>query len=236
MRIVALADGASEEVTRRVFGARADLANQFASMLTEQGVRRGLIGPREIDRLWERHLWNSAVLTELLPTDCRVIDVGSGAGLPGIPLALARPDLRLTLLEPMARRVSWLGEVIDELGLEVEVVRGRAEEKAMRVRFNDQDVATARALAPLGRLARWCLPLVRPGGRLLALKGTSATDELQRDSGAIQAAGGTHGEVLTCGDGILDVPTTVVEIERAKSSSGGSRRGGRNRNRKDRGR
>ncbi|MHA6806258.1 16S rRNA (guanine(527)-N(7))-methyltransferase RsmG [Salinifilum ghardaiensis] len=235
MGTVTAAEGASQEVTRRVFGDRAELAERFVDMLTEQGVLRGLIGPREIDRLWERHVWNSAVLAELLPPRSWVVDVGSGAGLPGIPLALARPDLEITLLEPMARRVDWLSEVVADLALETTVVRGRAEEKAVRERMAEQDVATARALAPLGRLAQWCLPLVRSGGRVLALKGASAGEELERDSSQIRAAGGSAGRVLTCGADVLDQPTTVVEIERTAEAPPKKRRG-RSRSRKDRGR
>ena len=120
------------EPARAVFGDRLPLAERFTAMLVEQGVRRGLIGPREVDRIWERHLLNSAVLAELLTPESRVVDVGSGAGLPGIPLAIARPDVELVLLEPMARRVAWLQEVVEELDLGVEVVRGRAEEAAVR--------------------------------------------------------------------------------------------------------
>lgn len=223
-----------------VFGERLPLAETFAEVLREQGEPRGLIGPRELDRLWERHLLNSAVLAELLTPNCSVVDVGSGAGLPGIPLAIARPDVELTLLEPMARRVAWLQEVITELGLDVEVVRGRAEEGPVRKQLAGHDVVTARAVAPMARLAKWCMPLLRPGGRLLALKGSSATEELERDGSAIRAAGGGRGEVISCGDGVLEVPTTVVAVERstnakAKAASG-RRRGDGQRTRKDRGR
>lgn len=225
------------DAARAVFGERVELAERFATLLHEHGVRRGLIGPRELDRLWERHLLNSAVLTELLPPECRVIDVGSGAGLPGIPLAIARPDLHLILLEPMARRVTWLQEVIAELDLTAEVVRGRAEEGPVRERLADQDAVTARAVAPMERLAKWCLPLLRPGGRLLAMKGATAQEELERDAAAIRKAGGGHAEVVSCGDGVLDVPTTVVVVERAAArSASGRRRDGGRRTRKDRGR
>jgi 16S rRNA (guanine527-N7)-methyltransferase len=226
------------EAARAVFGDRLALAERFAALLREHGLRRGLIGPREVDRIWDRHLLNSAVLTELLPQESRVLDVGSGAGLPGIPLSIARPDLRLTLLEPMARRVTWLQEVITELALTVEVVRGRAEEGPVRERLSGQDVVTARAVAPLERLAKWCLPLLRPGGRLLAMKGETAAEELERDAAAIRAAGGGRGEVVSCGDGVLDVPTTVVVVERAAAArtASGRRRDGGRRTRKDRGR
>jgi 16S rRNA (guanine527-N7)-methyltransferase len=222
---------------KSVFGERLDLAERFAGMLEEQGVLRGLIGPREVGRLWERHLLNSAVLAELLSPNCHAVDVGSGAGLPGIPLAIARPDIQLTLLEPMARRVAWLQEVVAELGLTVEVVRGRAEEAPVRERLSGQDVVVARAVAPMERLAQWCLPLLRPGGRLLALKGASASEELARDAAAIQAAGGGRREVVSCGDGVLEVPTTVVVVERAVEektrTAPARRRDGRRRTRKD---
>jgi 16S rRNA (guanine527-N7)-methyltransferase len=220
-----------QDLVERVFGSQAPQAIRFAELLTRHGVERGLIGPREVDVLWERHLLNSAVVAELLPAGARVVDVGSGAGLPGIPLALARPDVALVLLEPMARRVSWLEEVIDELGLAVTVVRGRAEEGPVRERLADQDIVTARAVAPLARLAQWSLPLLRPGGRLLALKGATARDELARDAAALRAAGGRQPEIVTCGDDVLEAPTTVVVVERAAVAKA---RPGRARGRKDR--
>src|SRR3954463_10834155 len=155
------------------FGAGADRATRFAELLTVRGVERGLIGPREVDRLWERHLLNSVAVAECVPKGASVIDVGSGAGLPGIPLAIARPDLDVVLLEPMARRIAWLEEAVTKLELDnVRVVRGRAEEKDVRQRYGNRDVATARAVAPLGKLAAWCLPLLRTGGQLVALKGS----------------------------------------------------------------
>lgn len=215
------------DVAQEVFADRLPLATRFAEMLEEHGIERGLIGPREIGRLWERHLLNSAVLAELLTPNCHVVDVGSGAGLPGIPLAIARPDVQLTLLEPMARRVAWLQEVVSELALSVEVVRGRAEERPVRDLLSGQDVVIARAVAPLERLARWCLPLVRQGGRLLALKGSTAAEELERDGAAILAAGGDRGEVVSCGDGVLELPTTVVIVEKVTSASSRRRTGGR---------
>lgn len=223
--------GDLEARLRLVFGDHVDGAKSFAKMLTEHGVERGLIGPREVDRLWDRHLLNSAAIAELLPQGSRVVDVGSGAGLPGIPLAIARPDLELTLLEPMARRVAWLTEVVETLGLSVTVVRGRAEEAAVREQLSGSDVVTARAVAPLERLARWCLPLLRPGGQLLALKGESAAEELERDAQAVRNAGGSRHRIVSCGDGVLEVPTTVVLVERDEPV--GRRDGGR-RKRKDR--
>jgi 16S rRNA (guanine527-N7)-methyltransferase len=205
---------APPEIAAQVFGDNLRGAVLFAEMLAQHGVARGLIGPREIDRLWQRHLLNSAVIAELLPRNSRVVDVGSGAGLPGIPLALGRPDLDITLLEPMARRVSWLDEVVERLGLRVSVLRGRAEEVEVRQRLRDCDAVTARAVAPIGRLADWCLPLLRPGGRLLALKGASAEEELARDAELVARAGGHRRRIVTCGADVVDVPATVVLVER----------------------
>ncbi|MFD0205119.1 MULTISPECIES: 16S rRNA (guanine(527)-N(7))-methyltransferase RsmG [Saccharothrix] len=220
-----------EDRAKKVFGDHYDKAVAFTALLTEHGVERGLIGPREVDRLWERHILNSAVVAELLPEGSRVVDVGSGAGLPGIPLAIARPDLELTLLEPMARRVAWLTECVDALGLKVTVLRGRAEEPPVREQLSDSDVVTARAVAPLERLTRWCLPLLRPGGRLVALKGESAAEELERDAEAVRRAGGIRPRVTTCGGEVLELPTTVVLVERDEQAS---RREGARRRRKDR--
>lgn len=204
-----------QEAAERVFGAHIEGAHRFVELLQEQGVERGLIGPRELDRLWDRHILNSAVLSELIPENASVVDVGAGGGFPGIPLAIARPDLQLTLLEPMARRIAWLEEVVEELGLDhVDVVRGRAEEKSIREAIGTVDVVTARAVAPLGKLTVWCLPLVRSGGVLLALKGSSAQEEITRDAGEIRRAGGEDATVRQCGVGIVDTPTTVVAIRR----------------------
>jgi 16S rRNA (guanine527-N7)-methyltransferase len=157
------------------FGAALPLAVRYADMLCREGVERGLIGPREQERIWTRHLLNSVVLTNWLPTGATVADVGSGAGLPGIPLALARPDLFVTLVEPMARRVEFLEEVRAALGLSVVIERARAEQLAGR-RF---DAVVARAVAPLPRLLEVVAPMVRPGGTLLALKGSSAATEVE---------------------------------------------------------
>ena len=215
-----------------VFGDRLPLAVRYAELLAGPGREQGVIGPRELPRLWERHLMNSAVIGEVLPADAGVVDVGSGAGLPGLPLALARPDLVVTLLEPMARRVAWLEAVVAELGVPVTVVRGRAEERETRRRCGESDVVTARAVAPLGRLVAWTLPLVRPGGVLAAMKGASAADEVTRDAKAVRLAGGGDVEVVECGVG--DAATHVVVVHRTgrgTSSPGADRRG---RGRKDR--
>jgi 16S rRNA (guanine527-N7)-methyltransferase len=192
------------DAARVVFGPAVDRAAAYVRMLATDGTVRGLIGPREVPRLWDRHLLNSTALAPLVPDGAKVIDVGSGAGLPGIPLALARPDLRIILLEPLARRVAFLEEAVRALALDnVTVVRGRAEEGPVRRRYYGNDVATARAVAPLDKLAGWCLPLVRPGGRLLALKGSSAAEE-------VRAAGLPDTEVVEVGD----PPATVVVVTR----------------------
>ncbi|EMD28058.1 16S rRNA (guanine(527)-N(7))-methyltransferase RsmG [Amycolatopsis azurea] len=197
-----------------VFGDRVEQAVGYVELLERHGVERGLIGPREVDRLWERHVLNSAVIGERIPDGARVVDVGSGAGLPGVPLAISRPDLDIVLLEPMARRVDWLAEVAEKLELPITVVRGRAEERQVREELGGADVVTARAVAPLARLANWCLPLVRSQGTLVALKGASAGEEIERDRAAVRKAGGGEPEVFECGAKVLEVPSTVVVIHR----------------------
>lgn len=182
----------------------------YAEMLADEGVKRGLIGPREVPRLWERHLVNSAAVAAFLPADGTVIDVGTGAGLPGVVLAAMRPDLRIVLLEPMERRVAWLLEVVDALGLtNAEVLRGRAEE--LHRKFQG-DAVTARAVAPMERLAGWTLPLLRAGGVLLAMKGEHAGEELDAAAAVIRSHGGGPGEILTAPTVEGLPPTTVVRV------------------------
>jgi 16S rRNA (guanine527-N7)-methyltransferase len=213
-------DEPSETLLQSFFGDRVDLARAFASHLAVTGVSRGLLGPREVPRLWSRHMLNCAAAAPLVPAGARVVDVGSGAGLPGVVLALARPDLRVTLLEPLLRRVSWLEDVIDDLGLDsVSVVRARAEE----LQGCDFDVATARAVAPLDRLAAWCLPLLREGGVLLALKGRSAADELAQAEPALRRLGAVSWGVREVGNALLDEPTTVVEVHKGSGAASPSR-------------
>jgi len=180
---------------------------------------RGLIGPREAPRIWERHLLNCAAVAELIPPGAFITDVGSGAGLPGIVLSVARPDLAVILVEPLARRTAFLTEVVRALGVDarVAVVRGRAEEMASTLR--PADIVTARAVAPLDRLARWCLPLATVGGRLLALKGASAAEEVAAHRIEVARLGGGTPIVHLCGSGILDPPTTVVEIVRERAGT-----------------
>jgi 16S rRNA (guanine527-N7)-methyltransferase len=198
-----------------VFGEHVERAAEFVRLLEEHGVERGLIGPREVDKIWDRHVLNSAVIEQVIQPNERVVDVGSGAGLPGVPLAIARPDLRITLLEPMARRIAWLEEVVETLGLSnVTVVRGRAEEGPVKDRLKNSDVVTARAVAPLDKLARWCLPLLRGGGRMVALKGERAQEELDRDETVVRRLGGVNGQVVVVGADVLEMPTTVLIVER----------------------
>ena len=200
----------------RLFGPRLPDAQRYAGLLVTAGVERGLIGPREADRIWSRHLVNCAAIAEAFPADARVVDVGSGAGLPGIALALARADLSLDLVEPLARRAEFLTEVVDELGLagQVRVTRGRAEEPAIRESAGATSWVTARAVAPLDRLVRWCLPLLAPGGRLVAMKGSQAANELAEHRQTLLRLGVSSMDVMECGVGLVDPAVTVVVIER----------------------
>lgn len=194
------------------FGAAWPAVSRFAAMLREQGELRGLLGPREQSRLWERHLLNSAAVVQHLPRTGAIADVGSGAGLPGIVVAAMLPEAEIVLIDPMERRTQWLEEVVAELGLSnVRVVRARAEELDGAL---EADAVTARAVAAMDKLARWCLPLLRDGGTLVALKGRSAGDELEKAKYVLRKLGGDAGEVL-------DAPTipgvdstTVVRVMR----------------------
>ncbi|GAB3949785.1 16S rRNA (guanine(527)-N(7))-methyltransferase RsmG [Micromonospora vulcania] len=204
-----------------LFGDRLDIAAAYAELLATDGVVRGLIGPREAPRIWDRHLLNCAAVAERIPADATVLDVGSGAGLPGLVLAIARPDLTVTLIEPLARRTSFLIEVVERLGLtrSVRVFRGRADEAASGSSGREPisgDVVTARAVAPLDRLATWSLPLAVRGGRLLALKGASAADEINEHAEVVARLGGGEPAVHLCGVGVIDPPTTIVEIVRER--------------------
>jgi len=231
---------------RSLFGDRLPIAIQYAGRLATDGVVRGLIGPREAPRIWDRHILNCVAIVELISPAASVVDVGSGAGLPGIVLAVARPDLSVILVEPLARRTAFLSEVVTALGLDrTTVVRARAEECGVPSRSGSTvlapaDVVTARALAPLDRLAAWCLPLAAEGGRVLALKGETAGREIEEHRAAIERLGGEAPTVRVCGVGLLDPPTTVVEIVRASSvvpaASPRPRRSGAGRPRDDRSR
>lgn len=198
----------SELDPSEVFGSRLHLAQAYHVSLATDGSIRGFMGPREVPRLWDRHILNCAVIGEVMPEGARVIDVGSGAGLPGIPLAIARPDLDITLIEPLLKRSNYLSEVKEMLGLDnVTVIRGRAEEGPVKKAVKGADIVTSRAVAPLGKLAKWSLPLVKIGGEMIALKGSSVHEELERDAADIKRAGGGKAEVTTIkGTTIIRVP------------------------------
>ncbi|CAM5786970.1 16S rRNA (guanine(527)-N(7))-methyltransferase RsmG [Cellulomonas persica] len=167
------------------FGAAWPQVEGFHRMLVDQGVLRGLIGPREVARLWERHLLNSAAAVPFLPTSGLIVDLGSGAGLPGVVVAAMVPDAQVVLLEPMERRTDWLSEVVDELGLpNAQVRRARAQE-ALDLQA---DVVTTRAVAALDKLYAWAMPLIRPGGTLVALKGARAQEEIDKGRSAARRA------------------------------------------------
>jgi 16S rRNA (guanine527-N7)-methyltransferase len=189
-----------------VFASRLPLAVQYAHILATDGVVRGLIGPREVPRIWDRHVMNSAVVAPRVPDGATVADIGTGAGLPGLVWAIARPDISVTLVEPLLRRTTFLEETVDALGLDnVTVLRSRAEDV-----HKTFDVVTARAVAALDKLGRWCMPLVSPGGVLLAMKGRSAADEVAAATATLHRLGATSIVVATYENG--DVPTTVVEV------------------------
>jgi 16S rRNA (guanine527-N7)-methyltransferase len=192
------------------FGERLPAAERYAALLAGPGIERGLLGPREVSRLWDRHLLNCAVIQDAMPHGAAVVDVGSGAGLPGVVLAVVRPDLAVTLVEPLLRRSVFLSEVVAELKLpNVEVVRSRAEELRGTV---IADVVTARAVAPLDRLARWTLPLLRPGGLLVALKGSSVRDELADAADSLKALGASSWGVTEYGAGVVDPPSLAAVV------------------------
>jgi 16S rRNA (guanine527-N7)-methyltransferase len=181
------------DAAREVYGDKFPAINRYVDILTSTAVEWGLLGPREADRLWNRHILNCAALSSLIAADSSVADVGSGAGLPGIPLVLLRPDLRVTLIEPLLRRFTFLGQTVEQLELadRVQVVRSRAEDH-----HQTYDFVVARALAPLDRLIGWCNPLRAKGGVILALKGESALEEVSAARSQLRAAH-LQAEVLT---------------------------------------
>jgi 16S rRNA (guanine527-N7)-methyltransferase len=198
----------SRETAAAVFGAALGRAERYAELLATEGVTRGLLGPRETTRLWSRHLLNSAVVAEGCPAVGLVADIGSGAGLPGIPVALVRPELTVRLVEPLLRRATFLTEVVADLGLaNVEVVRARAEESRWTA-----DAVTARAVAPLSRLLPWCLPLVGPGGSLLAVKGDRAETELAEAAAVLRRSRAASWAVEEYGRGLVEPPARVVRV------------------------
>lgn len=202
------------EGARAVFGDAFEDAVRYVTRLANEGVTKGLIGPREVPRLWERHVLNSAAVAEAVPEGARVVDVGSGAGLPGIPLGLARPDLDLSLVEPMARRVEFLEEAVAELGRPWRIVRGRAEERSVVSTVGPVDVVTARAVAALPRLVAWCRSLLRPGVQLVALVGARTVADLPQMLPELEAAGMTNIRPRAVGAALGDAATTVVVMTR----------------------
>lgn len=205
--------GAAPTALTHAYPAAIDALTSYANLLATAGVERGLIGPREVDRLWDRHIGNCAVLETLIGPGATVADVGSGAGLPGVVLAIVRPDLQLTLIEPLLRRSAFLGECLSDLGLgNVTVVRARAEEVTATF-----DVVTARAVAALPKLAGWTVPLSSTEGRVLAMKGERAQEELDEAAPGLRKLGITHTSVHLVGDGVVSQPTRVVELRRTAS-------------------
>lgn len=197
------------EGAHRLFGERLPHAETFARFLADTGVSHGLIGPREVPILWERHILNCAVIEGAFPRGIHIVDVGSGAGLPGIALAIVRPDVHLTLIEPMQRRTEWLESTVAELGLDrVSVRRGRAEDFHGSVRA---PYVTARAVARLDKLARWCFPLLEDKGVLVALKGRSAEEELTATTKGLRRLGMTSASVRRHGADLLDTPAITVD-------------------------
>jgi 16S rRNA (guanine527-N7)-methyltransferase len=199
------------EIAREVYGPEFALINRYVDILSSTAVDWGLLGPREAERLWDRHILNSAALSGLIGAESAVADVGSGAGLPGIPLAILRPDLRVTLIEPLLRRSTFLIQTVKDLGIadRVELVRSRAEDHGQTYH-----IVVARALAPLGRLISWCSPLRAPGGAILALKGSSVADEIAAARRQLEAAQ-LEAEVLEVGAHPDVEPATVVRLHKA---------------------
>ena len=202
--------GDALEAAQKVLGDRLPLAQRYVEHLATSGIERGLIGPREVPRLWERHVLNCAVVQELIEEGAKVADVGSGAGLPGLCLAIARPDLTLTLIEPLERRVIWLTEVVEDLGLEnVDIMRSRAEQA---VGYVEADYVTARAVSALVGLLDITLPILRGTGQLLALKGRTAAEEITKAKKKLNKYGARETEILLAGENLLEEPTTVVRV------------------------
>ncbi len=196
--------------TEEFFGAAYPTAQRYAQHLATTGIEWGLIGPREIDRLWTRHILNCAVVAEFIDDGDVVGDVGSGAGLPGIPIALLRPEAQVVLIEPMERRVEWLKMVVDDLGLgNVRIVRARVEELVDEEMFT---VVTSRAVKAMSTLIEWTHEVMGPEGRILALKGASVEAELVKTKKLLKRYRLSQPEIHIVDGGILDVPSRVVEI------------------------
>lgn len=221
---------------RRVFGPVLPVAQAYAELLVGVGVERGLIGPGEAGRIWPRHLVNCAVMAELVPTSCRLADLGSGAGLPGVVLAMMRPQAQVILVEPTVRRSTFLLECVRDLGLlNVEVKRGRAEDYAGQI---EADVVIARAVAELRRLAVLAIGLARPGGLVLAMKGRAAGRELGEARPVLDRLGATEAEVVEIGGEVAGMEggaATVVCFRTGKSPGADWRDHGRGPSRRNRG-
>jgi 16S rRNA (guanine527-N7)-methyltransferase len=204
---------------REIFGPVLPLAERYAHLLVGAGVERGLLGPAEAARVWDRHLLNCAVVAELVPAPCSLVDLGSGAGLPGIVLAMLLPDVDVILLEPMARRTAFLEYCVGELGLGNAVVRrGRAEDMAGQIAA---DVVIVRAVAPLDRLAGMAAGLARPGGIVLAIKGAGAADEIMRAQPVLRQLGARDLQLVQAGGGKVDPAATVVRFTTGLARSRG---------------
>ena len=201
---------AEPKEAQEVFGEHIGQARQYFDLLVRDGDLLGLIGPREMPKLWSRHILNSAVVADLVEDGQVVADVGSGAGFPGIPMAILRPKVKFVLIEPMERRANWLADVVvPTLGLEnVKVLRGRAEEAPLR----NYDVTTARAVSALPKLLRMLVPLTTPGGQVLAMKGSKAQDEIEESRSLAKKLKLESFEIVTVGENLLVDPTTVVRV------------------------
>jgi 16S rRNA (guanine527-N7)-methyltransferase len=213
-------------LVEKLYPRAADRLAAYAELLATEGTLRGLIGPREVPRLWDRHLLNCAVLERLIPEEATVADIGTGAGLPGIVLALVRPDLQVALVEPLLRRTTFLQEAVEMLGCtNASVVRARAEDLTpARGGSVLYDVVASRAVAPLGKLAAWCLPLCAEGGLMLAMKGASAEEELASSEGELESLGAEEWHVHQLGVDELAQPTTVVSIVAGRAARGSQHR------------
>ena len=201
---------------KEIFGEQLELARAYTDRLAKDSETFGLLGPRELPRIWGRHVINSALLAELVPTGSKVADIGSGAGLPGIPMAIAKPDAHFTLIEPMERRSGWLQTVVEDLGIKnVDVIRARAEE----VQSTDFDIATARAVAALDKLLKLLTPLIRgsEGKTVLAMKGSRAPEEILDAKNRLDLLGFDTPEIITLGEGRAPETATVVRIKLKQS-------------------
>ncbi|KYH44175.1 16S rRNA (guanine(527)-N(7))-methyltransferase RsmG [Branchiibius sp. NY16-3462-2] len=200
---------AAPDAAREYLGDQFELMSRYVGHLATSAISHGLIGPRERETLWTRHVLNCAVLGDIIDPGSSVIDVGSGAGLPGLVLGISRPDLEVTLVEPLLRRSTWLSMVVEDLDLTNVVVR---RDRAEAVHDLQADVVTSRAVARLDRLTGWCAPLVAAHGRVIAIKGATAQEELDLTRDALATLGVIDARITQCGEGVVDPPTTAVEL------------------------